>query len=142
MFSGVNEGTNMRTGQAAPKSIDEYISGFPDNVQGILKAVRMTIRRAAPGAEETISYQMPTFTLSGNLVHFAAYQKHIGLYPAPTGTKEFEKEISVYRAAKSSVRFPLDRPIPFDLISRIVKLRVKENLRRAEAKRTISSRHR
>jgi uncharacterized protein YdhG (YjbR/CyaY superfamily) len=77
---------------------------------------------------------MPAFTLNGNLIHFAAYTKHIGLYPAPTGTEEFNRELSAYRAAKSSVRFPLDKPIPFDLISRIVKIRVKENLERAEAK--------
>ena len=124
----------MKTDQTAPKTIDEYIAGFPDDVQEILEKIRMTIRKAAPDAEETIKYQIPTFTLKGNLVSFAAYQKHIGLYPAPTGTLKFNKELSVYRAAKASVRFPLDKPIPLDLISQIVKLRVKENFRRAEAK--------
>jgi len=124
----------MSADQVAPKNIDEYIAAFPDDVQEILERIRMTIRKAAPAAEETISYRIPTFKLQGNLVSFAAYKKHIGLYPAPAGTKKFNKELSVYRAAKSSVRFPLDRPIPFDLISQIVKLRVKENLKRAGAK--------
>ena len=124
----------MRTNQAAPKNIDEYIAGFPDDVQEILEKIRMTIREAAPDAEEKISYQMPTFTLKGNLVHFAAYRKHIGLYPAPRGIEKFKKELSAYEGAKGSVRFPLDKPIPFGLISRIVKFRVKDNLERAEAK--------
>lgn len=125
----------MRTSQEAPITVDEYISGFPEDVQEILEKIRMTIRKAAPDAEETISYRMPAFTLHGNLIHFAAYKKHIGLYPAPTGNEKFNKELSAYRAAKSSVRFPLDKPIPFGLISQIVKLRVKENLRRAEVRR-------
>jgi len=124
----------MKTDQSTPKNMDEYIAGFPHDVQEILEKIRLTIRKAAPDAEETISYQMPTFTLKGNLVHFAAYKKHIGLYPAPSGTEKFKKELSGYKAAKGSVRFPLDRPIPFDLISQIVKFRVKENLSRAEAK--------
>lgn len=124
----------MRTSQRASKSIDEYIAGFPDEVQESLEKIRTTIRKAAPDAEETISYRIPTFKLKGNLVSFAGYKKHIGIYPAPVGTKRFNKELSVYRAAKSSVRFPLDKPIPFDLISQIVKLRIKENLSRAEAK--------
>ena len=124
----------MRTNQTAPKNIDEYIAGCPNHVQEILEKIRMTIRKAAPDAEETIKYQIPTFTLKGNLVHFAAFKKHIGFYPAPTGTEKFQKELSVYKGAKGSVRFPLDKPIPFDLISKIVKFRVKENLERAEAK--------
>ena len=124
----------MRTNQTAPKDIDEYIAGFPNDVQEILQKIRMTIRKAAPAAEETIKYQMPTFTLTGKLISFAAWKRHIGLYPAPTGTEEFNKELSVYRAAKNSVRFPLDQPIPFNLISRIVKFRVKKNLERAAAK--------
>jgi len=124
----------MKSDQSTPKNMDEYIAGFPHDVQEILEKIRLTIRKAAPDAEETISYQMPTFTLKGNLVHFAAYKKHIGLYPAPSGTEKFKQELSVYKAAKGSVRFPLDRPIPFDLISQIVKFRVKENLSRAEAK--------
>jgi uncharacterized protein YdhG (YjbR/CyaY superfamily) len=124
----------MRTGQTAPKNIDEYIAGFPQDVQEILGKIRMTIRRAAPDAQETIKYQMPTFTLKGNLVHFAAFKKHIGFYPVPTGIEAFKHELSVYEGGKGSVKFPLDRPIPFGLISRIVKFRVKENLKRAETK--------
>lgn len=124
----------MRTNQTAPKDIDEYIAGFASDVQQILERIRMTIRKAAPDAIETIKYQMPTFTLEGNLVHFAAFKKHIGLYPAPRGIEPFKDELSVYEGAKSTVRFPLDKPIPFDLISEIVKFRVKKNLERAEAK--------
>ena len=123
----------MRPNQTAPKNMDEYIAGFPKDVQGKLKRIRAAIRKAAPEAEETISYKMPTFLLKGYLVYFAAYKKHIGLYPAPTGSEKFNRELSLYRAEKSSVRFPLDKPIPYDLISQIVKLRVKENLRRAKA---------
>jgi uncharacterized protein YdhG (YjbR/CyaY superfamily) len=124
----------MQANQTPPKTIDEYIAGFPGDVQEILQQIRQTIREAAPDAQEKISYQMPTFTLNGNLIHFAAFKNHIGLYPTPTGIEEFEKELSVYERGKGSVRFPLDKPIPFDLISRIVKFRVKENLARAEAK--------
>ena len=124
----------MRTDKTAPKDIDEYIAGFPPDVQKILEKIRLTIRKAAPGAEEIIKYQIPTFTLKGNLVHFAAFKKHIGFYPAPTGIEKFKNELSVYERAKGSVKFPLDRPIPFNLISKIVKFRVKENLERAEAK--------
>jgi uncharacterized protein YdhG (YjbR/CyaY superfamily) len=114
--------------------MDEYIAGFPQEVQGILQKIRATIRKAAPGAEETINYQMPTFVLKGNLVHFAAFKKHIGFYPTPTGIEKFKVELSVYEGAKGSVRFPLEKPIPFGLISKIVKFRVKENLGRAEAR--------
>jgi len=124
----------MRPDQTAPKSIDEYIAGFPEDVQAILEKVRTTIREAAPGAEETIKYRLPTFTLRGNLVHFGAFKKHIGFYPTPTGTDKFRNELSVYEGAKGSIRFPLDKPIPYGLISEIVKFRVKENLERAEAK--------
>jgi len=125
----------MRTDQAAPKTIDEYIAGYPPEVQEILRQVRETIRGAAPGAEEAIKYQLPTFVLKGNLVHFGAFKEHIGFYPTPTGAEKFKKELSVYEGGKGSIRFPLDRPIPFDLISRIVKFRVRENLGRAEASR-------
>jgi uncharacterized protein YdhG (YjbR/CyaY superfamily) len=120
--------------QTAPTDIDEYIAGFPHDIQEILEEIRMTIRRAAPDAEETIKYRMPTFTLKGNLVHFAAFKKHIGFYPAPTGIEEFENELSVYEGGKGSVQFPLDKPIPFDLISKIVRFRVEENLARAKAR--------
>lgn len=122
----------MTADQTAPKTIDEYITGFPDNVQEILEKIRMTIRKAAPDAEETISYKMPTFNLKGHyLVYFAAYKKHIGFYPAPIGIAEFKQDLSAYQAGKGTMQFPLDKPIPFDLITRIVKFRVKENLARA-----------
>lgn len=124
----------MKTDQTAPKTIDEYIAGFPQEVQEILQKIRQTIRAAAPDAEEKISYQMPTFTLNGNLVHFAAFKNHIGLYPAPTGIEKFKKELAAYQSAKGSVRFPLDKPIPFALIGKITRFRVKENLARAKAK--------
>ncbi len=124
----------METSQIAPKTIDEYVAGFPPDVQEILEKVRMTIRKAAPEAEETIKYRMPTFTLKGNLVHFAAFKNHIGFYPVPTGIEAFKKELSVYEQGKGSVQFPLDKPIPYALISRIVKFRVKENLERAKEK--------
>lgn len=121
----------MRTDQTAPKDIDEYIAGFPPDIQEILEEIRMTIRQAAPDAEEAIKYQIPTFTLKGNLVHFAAFKKHIGFYPTPTGIEQFKDELSAYKGAKGSVQFPLDKPIPFDLISRIVRFRVEENLEAA-----------
>lgn len=124
----------MKTDQTHPKTIDEYIAGFPQDIQEILEKIRATIREAAPDAEETISYQIPTFALKGYLVHFAAFKKHIGFYPTPTGIEAFRKELSAYQGAKGSVRFPLDKPIPFALISEIVKFRVKENLERAAAK--------
>ena len=116
------------------KEIDAYIVSFPPDVQVILEKIRMTIRNAAPDAEETFSYQMPTFTLKGNLVHFAAFKKYIGFYPTPTGIEAFKDELSVYEGGKGSAQFPLDRPIPFDLIRRIVEFRVRENLAEAAAK--------
>ena len=124
----------MNTEAAKPKNIDEYIAGFPEDVQEKLQKIRMTIREAAPDAQEKISYQMPTFYLKGNLVHFAAFKNHIGFYPTPTGTEKFQKELSAYKVSKGTARFPLDKPIPFDLITEIVKFRVKENLERAESK--------
>jgi uncharacterized protein YdhG (YjbR/CyaY superfamily) len=124
----------MKASPAEPKDIDEYIAGFPENVQELLEKLRVTIREAAPDAEEAIKYRMPTFTLNGNLVHFAAFKKHIGFYPAPRGIEEFKDELSAYKGAKGSVQFPLEEPIPFDLISRIVKFRVMNSLERAEAK--------
>ena len=115
-------------------TIDEYIAGFPEDVQAILERIRETIRQAAPAAQETINYAIPTFTLHGNLVHFAAFDKHIGFYPTPTGIEHFKNELSAYQMAKGSVQFPLDVPIPYDLISEIVEFRVQENLLKAEAK--------
>jgi len=124
----------MKTDRKPPENIDEYIAGFPSDMQKILGKMRATIRKAAPGAEEAIKYQIPTFTLKGNLVHFAAFKKHVGFYPAPTGIEKFKKELSVYEGGKGTIKFPLGKPIPFDLISRIVKFRVKENLERAAAR--------
>ena len=117
-----------------PKSIDEYIAGFPMEVQHILQKIRSTIHEVAPDAGETISYQIPTFTLHGNLVHFAAYKHHIGFYPSSSGIEKFKKEIAAYKWAKGSVQFPLDQPIPYELIRRITAFRVGENMARAEAK--------
>ena len=109
------------------KTIDEYIETFPTDVQSILEEIRQTIRKAAPEAVEAISYQMPTFKLNGNLVHFAAHKNHIGFYPAPSGVEAFKKELAPYKWSKGSVQFPLDKPIPFDLVKKIVIVRVKEN---------------
>jgi uncharacterized protein YdhG (YjbR/CyaY superfamily) len=117
------------------RTIDEYIDTFPQDVQSILNGLRQTIREAAPEAEETINYQMPTFTLNGNLVHFAAYEHHIGFYPTPTGIEAFKRELSRYKGAKGSVQFPIDEPLPLPLIRRIVEYRVKENSERKQKKR-------
>lgn len=124
----------MKTTQTAPQTIDEYIAGFPADVQDVLQKIRKTIHEAAPEATEKISYQMPTFYLQGNLVHFAAFKEHIGFYPVPTGIEKFKKELSVFKQGKGSVQFPLEKPMPYDLITKIVKFRVKENLAAAAAK--------
>ncbi len=124
----------MKSVQTAPNKIDEYIAGFPRDVQAILEKVRTTVREAAPGAEETISYGIPAFNLKGNLVFFAAFKNHIGFYPTSTGIEKFKDELSVYKGSKGTVQFPLDKPIPYGLISRIVEFRVKENLKTAVAK--------
>jgi uncharacterized protein YdhG (YjbR/CyaY superfamily) len=125
----------MKTKQNAPQNIDEYIAGFPNDIQKILQKIRMTIRKAAPSAGEAMKYQIPTFTMNGNLVHFAAFKEHIGFYPAPTGIDRFKNEISIYRSGKGTLRFPFDKPIPFELISKIVKFRLEENLARAKRKK-------
>jgi uncharacterized protein YdhG (YjbR/CyaY superfamily) len=114
--------------------IDEYIRQFPNEVQTILNEIRKVIKKAAPEAEEKISYQMPTFVLYGNLVHFAAYKNHIGFYPTPSGIEEFKEQLSGYKGAKGSVQFPIDKPIPYDLISAIVKYRVIENMSKRKEK--------
>jgi len=116
------------------ESIDQYIRGFPEEIRALLEEVRITIRKAAPGATETIKYAMPTFVLNGNLVHFAAFKNHIGFYPVPSGIDAFKKELSVYKGAKGSVQFPLDKPLPLDLITKIVNFRVQENLLKVKAK--------
>ncbi|WP_374685690.1 iron chaperone [Promineifilum sp.] len=125
----------MDTNQPTPKTIDEYIAGFSPDVQAILQQIRATIREEAPEARETIKYQMPTFVLNGNLVYFAAFKKHIGFYPTPTGTEHFQKEISGYKAGKGSIQFPLSEPMPFELIREIVRFRVEESREAAEAKK-------
>jgi uncharacterized protein YdhG (YjbR/CyaY superfamily) len=109
------------------RTIDDYIKQFPQEVQAKLKMIREIIRRAAPLAEEAISYGMPTFRLNGNLVHFAAYKEHVGFYPAPLGIAAFKKEVSKYKWSKGAVRFPIDQPIPTGLIRSMVKFRVREN---------------
>ena len=124
----------MDNEQTTPQNTDGYIARFPVEVQEKLTKLRATIRAAAPDAGEKMSYQMPTFTLAGNLVHFAAYKNHIGFYPTPSGIEKFQKELAVYKGAKGSVQFPLDQPIPYDLVREIVAFRVQENLEKAAAK--------
>ena len=114
--------------------IDEYISNFPENVQTILKLLRITIRNVAPTATETISYQMPTFTLHGNLVHFAAYKNHIGFYPSSSGIEAFKNELTAFKCSKGTIQFPIEKPLPFDIISKIVAFRVEENIKKAAKK--------
>jgi uncharacterized protein YdhG (YjbR/CyaY superfamily) len=116
------------------QNIDEYIAGYPKDVQKLLQQVRATVKKAAPKAEERISYGIPAFTLNGNLVYFAAFKNHIGFYPIPSGMEAFKKELSPYKQGKGSVQFPLDEPMPLALISKIVKFRVKKNLEKAKAK--------
>jgi uncharacterized protein YdhG (YjbR/CyaY superfamily) len=113
-------------------TIGEYIGTFPEDVQRILEKMRQTIRDAAPDAVEAISYQMPTFRLNGNLVHFAAFKNHIGFYPTPSGIEAFKKELSHYPGAKGSVQFPIDKPIPYDLVKKITLFRVKETLEKTK----------
>ena len=126
----------MKKDQKVPKNVDEYIAGYPKDVQAILKKVRATIRKAAPDAEEKISYRMPAFAQKGVLLYFAAHQKHIGFYPTSRGIAAFQKQLSAYEGGKGSVQFPYDKPVPYGLIARIVKFRVKENLEKARAKGT------
>ncbi len=114
--------------------IDEYIATFPHEVQIMLKELRAVIKAAAPEAEERISYQMPAFSLNGILVYFAAFQKHIGFYPTASGIQAFKRELLNYKNAKGSVLFPIDKPLPLELIRKIVKFRVAENLKKAEIK--------
>jgi len=113
---------------AIAEDIDSYIAGFPDDIQKRLEQIRAAIQKAAPQAEETIKYAIPTFVLNGNLVHFAAFKNHIGFYPAPTGMVAFKKDLAPYKQGKGSVQFPLDKPMPLALITKIVKMRMQENL--------------
>lgn len=123
--------------------IDAYISGFPNDVQTKLKKIRATIKKEAPEAEECIKYAMPTYVLQGNLVHFAAYKNHIGFYPVPSGIEAFKKELSAYKGSKGSVQFPLDKPLPLELIRKIVAFRKNENIEmgRLKNRRTCKKGH-
>lgn len=115
------------------ETIEEYLADFPEDVREILHTIRQIIRNSAPDAEEVINYGIPTFKLNGNLVHFAAFKKHIGFYPNPSAVKAFENELSAYEISKGSIKFPLDQPIPFDLIERIVLYRVDEVLKKNDS---------
>ncbi len=117
-----------------PENIDEYIGGFPNEVQEILEKIRITIQKAAPDAKEKISYAMPAFEQNGIVVYFAAFKNHIGFYPTPSGIEAIKLELSEFKGAKGSIRFPLDKPMPLDLITKVVKLRVAENIKKAEDK--------
>ena len=115
-------------------NINSFIAGFPKEIQAILERIRSTIQQAAPEAKEAIKYGMPTFVLNGNLVHFAAYKSHIGFYPAPSGIDTFIEELAPYRTGKGTLQFPIDKPIPLDLITKVVKFRVEENLKKRKKK--------
>ena len=118
-----------------PKDIDSYISAFPASTKKLLEQVRSTIKKAAPKAEEAISYGIPTFKHNGNLVHFAAFDSHIGFYATPSGNEAFKKELSKYKMGKGSIQFPIDEPMPLALIEKMVKYRVKENEEKAKSKK-------
>lgn len=118
----------MNKGRSEPKDIDEYIAGFPDDVQKVLQKIRTTIKKAEPNTVEAISYQIPTFKLNGkNLIHFAGFKNHVGVYPAPRGSDEFKDELAAYKGGKGTVQFPLDKAIPYDLISRIVMFKLQKS---------------
>jgi uncharacterized protein YdhG (YjbR/CyaY superfamily) len=124
----------MKSEESGAEQVDKYIAGYPPDVQKILERLRATIRKAAPDAQESINYGVPTYTQNGNLVHFGAAKKHIGFYPTPSAIEAFKKELSAYAGAKGSVQFPYDKPVPYALVTKIVKFRVKENRAKAEAK--------
>jgi uncharacterized protein YdhG (YjbR/CyaY superfamily) len=123
------------------ENIDAYIAGFPEEMQTLLQQVRATVHKAAPKAEEAIKYGIPTFVLNGNLVHFGGFKNHVGFYPAPTGIKAFQKELSVYKQGKGSIQFPSDKAMPLALITKIVKYRVQQNLEKqlAKSKKKVST---
>jgi uncharacterized protein YdhG (YjbR/CyaY superfamily) len=129
------EGSYLKSARSTPGTIDEYIAAFPPEIQTILQKIRATIRKVAPEAEERISYQIPTFALEGNLVHFAAFKNHIGFYPPVRADAKLVQELSVYAGEKGNLRFPLDRPIPYALITKIVKARIRENREQAETRK-------
>ncbi len=120
----------MQADKVGPATIDEYVSQFPEDVQRILGKIRAVIREAAPGATEKISYQMPAFYLKGTVAWFGVHRHHIGFYPTASGIEAFKEELSAYKSAKGSVQFPLDKPMPYDLIGKIVKFKVAENLKK------------
>jgi uncharacterized protein YdhG (YjbR/CyaY superfamily) len=126
---------NSETSRNQFKTIDEYIASFPENVQHTLRELRSAITEPAPNAEETISYGMPTFKLNGVLVHFAAHKNHIGFYPTSSGIRAFKEKLSMYKQSKGTVQFPIDGPIPFDIVKEMVRFRVKENLAKGAKKR-------
>ena len=124
----------MKTGNNIPSNIDEYIATFPDTIQELLNQMRAAIRESAPEATEKISYQMPAFAQQGILVYFAAFSKHIGFYPTSSAMEAFSEELSVYKSGKGSVQFPIHQPLPLDLVKRMVRFRVTENLEKAALK--------
>jgi uncharacterized protein YdhG (YjbR/CyaY superfamily) len=132
----IEEVLTMAASRRPFKTMDEYIDSFPEDVQRILNELRQTIKEAAPEAEETINYQIPTFALNGNLVHFAAFEHHIGFYPTPSGMEAFKTELLQYKGAKGSVQFPIDQSLPLELIRRIVEFRVKEDVERKQKKKS------
>jgi len=123
----------METKKSSPRSIDEYIGQFSSSIQEILQELRQAIQAAAPGSREKISYQMPTFWLGGNLVHFAVHKHHIGFYPTPSAIEAFREELKVYKSSKGAVQFPIGQPLPIELIRRIVKFRVAENISKSKS---------
>lgn len=125
----------MENQSAIPQTVDDYIAAFPPEVQEILRRIREVIRQAAPQAGEGIAYRMPAYTLHGPLVYFAAFKNHIGFYPTPAGTEQFAEELAAYPTSKGAIQFPLNRPVPYDLIRRITVYRAEQNLAKTAAKR-------
>lgn len=125
----------MEGNKDQPTTIDEYIAQFPEDIQQILNHIRAVIKESAPGAEERISYRMPAFYLNGILVYFAAFKRHIGFYPTGSGIEAFKDELSSYQWSKGAVQFPLDKPMPDELISRIVQFRIAENKKKGGSKK-------
>ncbi|MDA0835950.1 MAG: DUF1801 domain-containing protein [Planctomycetota bacterium] len=121
----------MKNATSSPQAVDDYIAGFPADVQTILKTLRATIRKAAPTAEESISYKIPAFKLNGPLIYFAAWKSHVAVYPRPRGDTKLDAELKAYGGGKGTIKFPIDRPIPYNLVARIVKRRMQENAARA-----------
>jgi uncharacterized protein YdhG (YjbR/CyaY superfamily) len=134
-ISNPGKGDTMKDSSASIATINEYIAEFPEDVQKKLQEMRATIKAAAPAAQEKISYQMPTFYLHGNLVHFAAHTSHIGFYPAPSGIEAFKQELAPYKSSKGAIQFPINEPLPLDLVKKIVKFRVEENINKADSKK-------